>query len=177
MEYTFKNSLSEKATTIVLNEYALVLQKSGEEKVIPYPNIQSVYLRKKGRKFFTVLKSVDGAEERIGNWFHFSKSEGEDRSVQYTSFVRILHTHLRQKSAAYYICGNSLPNILFLACASVILSFLFSFTIDAIGLIPVNTNVLSLLLSVVSLSIVTMYNWDNFPNVYKPENIPVKYLP
>jgi hypothetical protein len=177
MEYTFKNSPSKKPTTIILNDYAMVLQKIGEERVIPYSNIQSVSLRKKGKKFFTVLKCIDGTEEHISNWFYLSHTQGEDRSAQYTPFVRILHTYLRKKSAAYYVCGSSLSTILFLACAAVIVSFLFSFAIDAFDLSPINTNVLSLLLSVVSLSIVTISNWDNFPNVYKPENIPVKYLP
>jgi hypothetical protein len=177
MEYTFKNSPSEKPVTVVLSEYALVVQNNHEEKVIPYLNVQSVSLRKSGKKYFTIIKSADGYEVKIGNWYQITSTEGENRSGQYTAFVRILHYHLREKSAAYYICGNNLQKILITSCVAVIFSFAISFLVEKYQLLPVNTNLIAILLSGASLSAIAAANWENFPSVYKPENIPAKYLP
>lgn len=175
MEYTFKNSLSEKTMTVVLSEYSLSLQTEGSEVVLPYANIQSVRLKKSGNNFFTMIKPVGKPEICIGNMYIASYSEQENRSPQYISFVRILHVHLKEKSMAYYVCGNSLQHIIVAACASVIAAFGIAYLLES--LIAYQSNLLAVALSFSGITAIAIINWGHFPNVYKPDQIPSKFLP
>lgn len=177
MEYTFKNDLSEKPITVVLGEYSLSLQMDGREMTIPYANILSIRLKRSGKRFVTVIKPADQPEVQISNQYVYSNNQYENRSAQYVTFVRVLHFHLKEKSMAYYVCGNSLQNILLASCASVIIAFGLSYAIDAIQLNPFNNNITALIFSLISMALIAIVNWGHFPNVYKPENIPLQFLP
>lgn len=80
MEYTFKNSLAEKPITLVLNEYSIAMRTGGREKIIPYGDIQSVCLKRSGRKFFTIIKATNQPEIYIGNHYWLSGNETDDKS-------------------------------------------------------------------------------------------------
>lgn len=167
MEYTFKNSISGEPTTVVLSEYSLLWQTTGKEVLIPYASILSVRLSRSGNKFYTEIKPSDQPELRIAS--------NEERGSQYTTFVRVLHYHLREKSMAYYICGNNLPGILYTSCASVIISFGLSHSISSLS--HYQSNLAALTLTLLALTVIVIVNWGQFPNVYKPENIPSQFLP
>ena len=177
VEYTFKNSLSEKPVTVVLSEYALSYQCDGKETLIPYANILSVRLKRSGKKFVVIIRPADQPEVQISNHYVVESNQTEDRSPQYVTFVRVLHFHLREKSMAYYVCGNNLQNILLAACGLVIVAFGLSYTMDSFQLNPFNSNITALILSFLSIAIIAIVNWAHFPNVYKPENIPSQFLP
>jgi hypothetical protein len=173
--YTFKNSPSEKSTTVVLSEYSFSLHSGGNEVLMLYANILLVRLKKSGKKFFTIIKPIDKPEIWISNVFAHSSNESEDCSPQYNAFVRTLHFHLKEKSMAYYVCGNNLQNILLSACALVILAFGISYSLESS--LAYNSNSLALGLSFISITSVAIVNWRHFPNVYKPDHIPLQYLP
>ena len=177
MEYTYKNELTEKAITAVLSEYSLSLKMDGKETVIPYANILSIQLKKSGKRFLTIIKPADQPEVQISNQYVSSNNQYENRSAQYVTFVRVLHFHLKEKSMAYYVCGNNLQNILLASCISVIIAFGLSYAIDNLKLNPLNNNITALILSMLSISTIAVVNWGHFPNVYKPENIPLQFLP
>jgi hypothetical protein len=177
VEYTFKNSLSEKPVTVVLSEYALTYQCDGRETLIPYANILSVRLKRSGKKFVAIIKPADQPEVQISNHYVVENNQTKDRSPQYVTFVRVLHFHLREKSMAYYVCGNNLQNILLAACALVIIAFGISYTMDSFQLNPINSNITALILSFLSITMIAIVNWGHFPNVYKPEEIPSQFLP
>jgi hypothetical protein len=177
VEYTFKNSGSKKPVTVVLSEYALTYHCDGSEILIPYANILSVRLKRSGKKFVAIIKPADQPEVQISNHYVGENNQTEDRSPQYVTFVRVLHFHLREKSMAYYVCGNNLQNILLAACAFVIVAFGLSYTMDNFQLNPFNSNITALILSFLSIALIAIVNWGRFPNVYKPENIPSQFLP
>jgi hypothetical protein len=175
VEYIFKNSYTAEPITIVLSEFSLSLVSCQKEKLVPYASILSVRLKKSGKKFHLIIKPSDQPEIVISNTYIISRDKVEDRSPQYTTFVRVLHFHLREKSMAYYICGNSLQRILLTSCASVIVAFGLSYSLA--NLLPYNSNLIALGLSFLGIALIAIVNWRHFPNVYKPENIPSQFLP
>lgn len=177
MEYTFKNNLAEKPVTVTLGEYSLSLNTDGRETLIPYANIISVRLTKSGKRFVTIIKPADQPEVHISNQYRHSNNQYENRSSQYVTFVRVLHFHLKEKSMAYYICGNNLQNILLASCACVIVAFGLSYVFDDFQINPFNNNITALILSLSSISLIAIVNWGHFPNVYKAGNIPSQFLP
>jgi hypothetical protein len=172
VEYTFKNSLSGEPTTVVLGEYSLSWFTEGKERLIPYANILSVQLSRSGKKFYTSIKPSDQPEIRITS---ISVTGEEAGGSQYATFIRVLHYHLREKSMAYYVCGNNLPGILYTSCASVIISFGLSHSISKLSFYQ--SNLVALILTFLSITVIAIVNRGQFPNVYKPENIPSQFLP
>ena len=171
MEYTFKNNLGDPITVIV-SEYSLSCLVDGKELMIPYANIHSIRLSRSGKNFFTTITPSGQAEIQIvSNSFYGEEKDGS----QYTSFVRILHVHLREKSLAYYVCGNKIQNILFAACASVLVAFGFSHSISKFSFYQ--SDVLSITLTFLAIGVIAIVNRNQFPNAYKPENIPSQFLP
>lgn len=172
MEYTFKNSLSNTTTTVVLSEYSLSVLTEGKETLVPYANILSVRLTRSGKKFCTIIKPTDQPEISISIIQH---AVDDESTAQYATFVRVLHYHLREKSMANYVCGNNLKIILLSACASVLAAFAIPHLITDLGFYQ--RNLVALALSIVSMMVIAIVNWGHFPNVYKPENIPLQFLP
>jgi hypothetical protein len=103
MEYTFRPSLNEMPTTICLAEYNLTVKKGKQETVIPYAVITDVVLKKNsGKQFRTRLLPDGGKPIVITNTYHTSAKDVEDRSRAYSTFVRVLHFHLKDKSKARF---------------------------------------------------------------------------
>ncbi len=172
VEYTFKNSVSGEPTTVVLSDYSLSLLTEGKETLIPYANILSVRLARSGNKFYTAIKPSDQPEIQIN---HVRITNVEEGASQYTTFVRVLHYHLREKSMAYYVCGNNLQRILFISCVSVLIAFGLSHSISSLSFY--HSNLVALGLSFLGITVIAIVNWGYFPNVYRPENIPAQFLP
>jgi hypothetical protein len=176
-EYTYKNSLSEKACTAILTEYNLTIQCEGQERVVPYANILTVRLCKSKTRFKAVIQPDGQAPIIITNQFYLSNREREDRARQYTTFIRILHFHLKEKSTAEYSCGANIKSLLIWACSAVVVAFIFSFVLEFLRMSPINTNMLAVSLSSIAIGFIFFLNWGRLPNVYSPENIPLQFLP
>ena len=177
MEYTYKVNAAKNPVTVILGEYSLTLHTEGRETLIPYANILSIQLKKSGKKFLTIIKPADLPEVQISNQYISSSNRHESGCAQYVLFVRVLHIHLKKKSMAYYVCGNSLQNILLISCLSVVIAFGLSYMADLVWLNPFNNNITALILSIINIGVIIVINWGHFPNVYKPENIPLQFLP
>ncbi|MBN8652828.1 MAG: hypothetical protein J0L67_15450 [Cytophagales bacterium] len=176
-EYTFKNSISDKPCTVILTDYNLIVQKGGDERSIPYANIASVRLCRSRKRFTAVIQPDGQVPITISNQFYLSGREREDRSRQYATFVRILHFHLKDKSAPEYVCGKHLHSLIIWACILVVLSFALAFVLEYLNLNPISTWGLALLISGTMLMILTATSWGRFPNIYKPDQIPFQFLP
>ncbi len=172
MEYTFKDSLSGEPTTVVLSEYSLSWMTKGKEILIPYANILSVQLARSGKRYYMTIKPSDQPEIQISN---ISLTNELEAGSQYAAFVRVLHDHLREKSMAYYVCGNNLQRLLYTSCASVLIAFGFSHSISSLSFY--HSNLVAVVLSFLSIAVIAIVNWGHFPNVYKPEDIPAQFLP
>lgn len=103
MEYTYRPSLDEMPITICLAEYNLTVKQGKTETVIPYAVINEVVLNKsKGKLFRTRLLPDGGKPIVVTNTYHTSARNIEDRSRAYSTFVRVLHFHLKDKSKASF---------------------------------------------------------------------------
>ncbi|MCW5912751.1 MAG: hypothetical protein KIT62_16900 [Cyclobacteriaceae bacterium] len=176
-EYTYKNSAGDKPCTVLLTDYNLVLQSDGRERSIPYANIASVRLCRSRNRFMTIIQPDGQPAITISNQYYLSAREREDRSRQYATFVRILHFHLKDKSAPEYVCGKHLHRLITGACVLVVLSFAAAFILQYYNLNPVSTWGMALLISGVALLTLIAANWGRFPNIYKPDQIPFQFLP
>ncbi|MBL7870209.1 MAG: hypothetical protein JNM78_01255 [Cyclobacteriaceae bacterium] len=176
-EYTYKNSLSDKPCTAILTQYNLTIQSEGQERIIPYANILTVRLCKSKKKFSAVIQPDGQQPITITNQFYLSHLEREDRSHQYTTFIRILHFHLKDKSTAEYTCGKNIKGLLIWACSAVVIAFIFSLVLELLQLSPINSNILAVGLSLLAIGLIIFLNWGRLPNVYRPENIPLQFLP
>jgi len=176
-EYTYKNSVADKPCTAVLTDYNLTIQSDGREQIIPYANILSIRLCKAKNKYRAYIYPDGGSPITITNQFYLSGSEHEDRSSQYATFIRILHFHLKDKSTAEYMCGENLKNLLTWACGAVVVVFIVSFLLEFLQMNPVNSIILAVGLSFLAIALIVVFNWGRFPNIYRPENIPLQFLP
>lgn len=108
MEYTYRASLDEMPTTICLAEYNLTIKKGKQETVIPYAVINEVVLNRSTNKNFRARLSPDGGKPIvITNTYQTSSKDIEDRSRAYSTFIRVLHFHLKDKSKANFAVMSS----------------------------------------------------------------------
>lgn len=108
VEYTFRPSLNDMPTTICLAEYNLTIKKGKQESVIPYAVINEVLLNKSGSKSFRARLLPDGGKPIvITNTYQTSSKDVEDRSRAYSTFIRVLHFHLKDKSKANFAVMSS----------------------------------------------------------------------
>ena len=59
MEYRFKNTARDQATTILLNDYNMTVRSGTQETVVPYANITNVRLCKVSQEIFRMIISFN----------------------------------------------------------------------------------------------------------------------
>jgi hypothetical protein len=178
VEYTFKNSSSEKVQTIILNQYNFNLQAAGKEIILPYANVHSVRLSKNNAKIFKItIYSESHRPIIITNKYYLPDGQWEDRSRQYTAFVRVLHYHLKDKSSTVYTSGFSLNLLTAWLLISAFTSFFVSFISEYLGISLMNPFVQALLLTAMITIFIVAVNRGRLPRTYPPEDIPFQFLP
>lgn len=178
MEYTFKNTLREPACTFLLNDYNMAVKVSGTEAIVPYANIISVRLVKASHRLFNmVITCSDNRQYLVSNLFVHDTGETEDRSRLYSTFVRVLHYHLKDKSRAICKSGSSRKKLTRLGIAMVTLSFVFCFVMDYFGLNFFNPYLEATVLSIVLISILGIVYSRQLPKDYAADDIPLRLLP
>ena len=178
MEYTFKNSLSARACTVLLGEYQLTWQIAGREAVIPYSSITAIHLSKKGHTRYGIR--VDSQHQRpiwITNVYFLSRHQIEDRSRQFGTFVRILHLHLSTKSKAVFRIGFSPTRLVACGAAALFLpvAAFFGEQHVAPGLFDYFLGGSSVVLLTLAGWLLLNRNW--VPKNYPPTDIPLEFLP
>ncbi|HMR56011.1 MAG TPA: hypothetical protein PKC10_01755 [Cyclobacteriaceae bacterium] len=176
-EYSYTNKAGDKPCTVFLTEYNLIVQSNGKDRSIPYANITSVRLCRVRNRFSAIVQPDGEPSVTISNQYYTPNNTCEDRSHQYATFVRILHFHLRGKSAPEYICGKNLGGLITWACILVVLSFALAIVLEYLELNPISAAGLGLLMSGVALFLLGATSWGRFPNIYKPDEIPFHFLP
>lgn len=178
MEYTFKNSVSDKVYTVILNQYNFVIQCAEKEQTIPYANITSVRLSKTNSHNYKITVSSDShAPVVITNKYYLPGGELEDRSRQYSTFVRVLHYHLKDKSHAVYTSGFSLNLLTIWVLISAFASFFTSFISEYLGVSLMNPFMQAgLLTGIIAISIIAL-NRGRLPKQYTPSDIPLQFIP
>jgi hypothetical protein len=112
MEYTFRNSVGELPTTILLSDQVLTVKQGQDEYSVPYLGVIQVNLDKIGPKVFRAVLHLEGHRPVvITNRYQAGQLTVEDRSRAYSTFVRVLHYHLKDKSRASYASGSDASRI------------------------------------------------------------------
>jgi Mn2+/Fe2+ NRAMP family transporter len=95
----------------------------------------------------------------------------------YSTFVRVLHYHLKDKSGAMYSSGCS-KNVLWKwGIFSIIPAFIFSFTIDYLGYGLINPYLLTLSITGLSAVVIFFLQFGQWPKEYNATDIPLNLLP
>lgn len=162
----------------MLSQQDLTIQSPDREEKIPYGSVRSVKLSRRNAGRYGMQISFDSHRSvLITNMYYLASGEFEDRSRQYTAFVRILHQHLRLKSSAVYSSGNSFSLLLIWSLLSAFFSFLISFVSEYLGLSLINPFMQALILAMVVVVIIFFLNRGALPGKYSPDEIPVQFLP
>jgi hypothetical protein len=178
VEYTFKNAPRDLTHTILLNDYNMTVKVAGVETVVPYANIVSVRLCKSSPQIFKmVIRYNDQQLLVVSNRFVQNSGETEFRSRMYSTFVRVLHFHLKDKSKAVYKTGGSRQQLRRWAITLVMLSFVFCFVADYMGFNFFNPYLEATLLSAVLLLVLALAYIRQLPKDYSATNIPFTLLP
>ena len=113
----------------------------------------------------------------VTNQLYRSDGRMEDRSRQYETFIRVLHFHLKDKSASRYVAGCSWEKAVGVVVCSLLLSIAISYGLDGLNLSFVDPFTMSLLLSTLTLGFLAATFWPSLPKRYKPTEIPPPFLP
>lgn len=178
MEYSFRNSASDELTAVVLGDYYCTLKKGQKEEIISYASILSVRITKSSARIYKMFLQPDAHKPIIINSLSYDKNGKEiDQSREYALLVRVMHHHLKEKSAAVFSTGGSGEKIWLLAGISVIISFAICVAADFFGFSVMNPYVESLILSLLGIGVVMGLNAHNMPKPYEPAEIPIQFLP
>ena len=178
MEYTFKNSISEKACTVLLDKYQLIVQLPDKKQVIPYASIMEIRLSKGIHGFFKVHVCADNQSRVvITNQYALQGGKFEDRSRQYATFIRVLHFHLKDKSQAKFISGSNLSLLLTCCIVSVAASFLISIVASWLYFNSLNPWITGLSMGGLAVAAILIFNLKSLPKPYTANDIPLQFLP
>lgn len=165
-------------TTIYLNEYNLTIRQGKQETVVPYAGINEVVLSKQRAKVFrTEILPEGGRPIVITNTYYTSEKTIEDRSRAYSTFVRVLHFHLKDKSKANFSSGTGAGSIWIWLCFSTALGFLVALTAGYLGVKFISPPADGVILAIVFGAIVVAMRLGRFPKAYTPNDIPLEFLP
>lgn len=178
VEYTFRSSSAEMPTTIYLNEYNLTIKQGKAETVVPYAGINAVVLNKPRPKLFrTQIVPEGGRPIVVTNQYYTSERTVEDRSRAYSTFVRVLHFHLKDKSKANFISGNGAGSLWVWLCVAMALGFILAFTAGYLGFVLVSPLFDGVILAIALGTIVLALRLGRIPKSYTPNDIPLEFLP
>ena len=178
MEYTYQKSVSALRCTALLNEYAITFRTSKGENAIPYSMVVEVKLiRESDKKFITIIELDNSDTYTITNYSFGPDKKIEDQSRAYTTFIRVLHFHLKDKSKATFTSGNPVRKTWNRVVLSIIVSFLISFTAEFFGVSLVNPIIQAVVLIIMIGIVILAVNMGRWPRHYHPTNIPMEFLP
>lgn len=177
MEYSFKNTARDLVHTVLLNDYNMTVRTGGTEIVIAYANITNVRLCKVSGEVFRMIVSYQGKILMVTNQFVADNGAIENRSRLYSTFVRVLHFHLKDKSTAHYKSGCSREKLFRSTVFAAAFSFILCFIADFLGFHILNPYVNAVILSALCVGVLLMMQLGRLPKDYSATNIPFELLP
>lgn len=161
-----------------LSDFSITVRCGKTDSIIPFANITSVRLRKGSNLLYKMILHHDTDKPLvITNQYFTDDGTFEDRSRMYSTFVRVLHYHLKDKSTAVYGSGCSKEMIWKVALISVMLSFSMSFTADFLGFRLIAPYFEALILTCITSAIIFFIFVGQLPKEYTSTDIPLSLLP
>ncbi len=173
-EYICKNSIYSKPCTLQLHEYTLEWQCGKKEGKIPYVNIVAVLLKKRGKKFLMEIESDYQGSIIISNRFYLANGEYEDRSRQYTTFVRLLHHYLYNQKDTTFFTGTTMRKWSFISSASLLFS---TFLQALITMLPEEIKFWATIGNITLAVGLLLLCVRLYPRSYYGNEIPLRFLP
>jgi hypothetical protein len=178
MEYTFRNSASELPTTLLLSDEVLTVKTGKEQFSVPYLGVTQVNLDKVNAKVFRAIIHVEGHNPiLVTNRYCVDANTTEDRSRGYSTFIRVMHYHLKDKSKASYASGSDSGKLWTQVTAAGAISFVLSFVGELLGYRLLNPFVQGAILSLVMGGLIFAWRAGHWPKTYNPTEIPLRFLP
>jgi hypothetical protein len=178
MEYTFRNSATEVPTTLHLSDEVLTVSSGKEKFSVPYLGVVQVNLDKVNTKVYRAIVHVEGHSPIvITNRYCVDAVTVEDRSRAYSTFIRVMHYHLKDKSKAHYASGSETSKLWTQVVVAAAVSFILSFVCELMGVGFMNPFVQGAILSLVMGSLIFAWRAGHWPKTYKPTEIPMRFLP
>lgn len=177
LEYSFKNTARDLVHTVLLNDYNMTVRSGNDVWVVPYANITNVRLCKVSGEVFRMIISYDGKVLMVTNQFVADNGAIENRSRLYSTFVRVLHFHLKDKSTARYKSGCSREKLLRSTVFAAAFSFVLCFVADFLGFHVLNPYVDAGILSALCIGVLLMMQLGRLPKDYSATHIPFELLP
>lgn len=176
MQYTFRNKRGQEPTTITLLDTRLVFACGNTSRNIPYANIACVQMERQGSQFYSIELFIDQERSIVITNRHDASTTGalEFQSQFYSTFVRVLHFHLKDKSKAAFVTktGNS---FLWMEClAAAALSFGMAYLADQSGWSFELAMGGGSMMAITSGVLILFYHRKR---VYSPIDIPLELLP
>jgi hypothetical protein len=178
LEYTFRNSAKEDAQTVRLNDYSLSVRSGQNTITIPYANITGVRLCKINSSMYKMtLQLEDHKSLIITNRYVVKGNHIEDQSRLYSTFVRVLHFHLKDKSKAVYSSGCNMDSVWKWGIAAVVFSFAISFATEFMGFKIMDAYLEATILTGVFALVIFLFHAGQLPKAYTSTDIPLNLLP
>ncbi len=164
-------------TTVMLDDYRLILRKGSAEEIFPYANIVMVRISR-SRSGYTTFIYPDARKPVVIQSTSYS-DEGAviDQSGGYALLVRVLHHHLQEKSQAEFRSGTHPDRLWWSTGIAAILSFTGSVALHYFGFRIFNPYLLALAVSLLAAAIIVVVSAGKLPRNYHPANIPLRFLP
>lgn len=178
MEYTFRNSAGEAPTTLLLSDHGITVKQGKEEYSVPYIGIHQVNLDKVKDKVYRTVVAVEGRRPLvITNRYQVDQRTVEDRSRAYSTFIRVLHYHLKDKSKALYASGSDASRLWTQVIVAAAIAFVVSFTAEFMGFSLLNPFFQgAILAAAMGLAVLARFI-SHWPRKYEPTEIPLRFLP
>lgn len=181
MEYNFKVDENGSERTVILKSDMLIYIEENAIYDISYSDITSVWLNKPGGFCTSNIYSCTLQFKHEKPLFISSKNWREDRveihqENHYNSFIRVLHMHMREKSAAKYSFGVK-PQKYLTKVATIIL--ILTLAVAGSIIFQINNYLLAIPVTI-SLFVTTCglnFCLKNYPSKYTPDQIPMSLLP
>ena len=165
-------------TTILLSDQFLTVKTGNDQFSVPYLGVIQVNLDRINAKLYRAVLHMEGHRPiLITNRYQTDAVTVEDRSRSYSTFIRVLHYHLKDKSKASYASGSDASKLWTQVVAAAAISFVLSFVGELFGVKFINVFVQGAILSLIMGSLIFAWRAGHWPKTYNPTEIPMRFLP
>ncbi|MCI0751778.1 MAG: hypothetical protein L0Y35_08060 [Flammeovirgaceae bacterium] len=175
MNYRFKDKNDRSETLLTLTVYSIKVEKGDKHVVVPFASISHVKMGRENGYYYLLLSGEGFTPLRIPSRA-FNGQARVDQGRAYSTFVRVLHYHLREKSKAQYAIGMNMNQSIFAAFIFLV-SGLASFFIAREGYINIEPFIAGILAAFGITSLFIFLNKGHLPRPYSPDFIPEHLLP
>lgn len=183
MEYTFRKSALDKATTVTVDDEAIYFsQETGKAYSIPYSSVRSVKLKHVSNRYVTDIFQCSITSEK-GRTLHFTNKlykgilDFEDQSHDFNRLVKTLHDKLAPHPQVKFIAGLSTTlywfYMVFVIGILLLLGYVLFTFFNYINGIIIAKLVVTIYFTILCYS----FFKRNKPQVYTADNIPTNVLP